>query len=109
MFTIDTFQRPTDLSRTDNPAVLYAKAYLLIRSILAFIGILLPIACIIGEAYFIDGSVQLRGSLSSYYHSTMRDLFVAALAVTGFLLLTYMAGQRRTYDYWLSTVAGVAV
>jgi hypothetical protein len=39
----------------------------------------------------------------------MRDLFVAALSVTGFLLLTYMAGQRNTYDYWLSTVAGIAV
>ncbi|MEV6495213.1 hypothetical protein AB0M20_42330 [Actinoplanes sp. NPDC051633] len=90
-------------------ASLYAKSYLLIRSVLAFIGVLLPIAFIIGEAYFIGGAVQVRGSLSSYYHSPMRDLFVAALSVTGFMLLTYMAGQRNTYDYWLSTVAGIAV
>jgi hypothetical protein len=109
MLTTDSFQRPPDLTPAQNPAVLYAKAYLLIRSVLAFIGILLPIAFIIGEAYFIDGGVQIRGSLSSYYHSTMRDLFVAGLAVTGFLLLTYMAGQRNTYDYWLSTLAGIAV
>jgi len=109
MLTTDSFQRPQDLSRAEDPAVLYAKSYLLIRSVLAFIGILLPIAFIVGEAYFIDGGVQVRGSLSSYYHSTMRDLFVAALAVTGFLLLTYMAGQRNTYDYWLSTAAGIAV
>lgn len=109
MPTTDSFPRPSDLGQADDPAVLYAKSYLLIRSMLAFIGILLPIAFIIGEAYFIAGGVQIRGSLSSYYHSSMRDLFVGALAVTGFLLLTYMAGQRNTYDYWLSTVAGIAV
>jgi hypothetical protein len=109
MLTTDSFQRPQDLGRADDPAVLYAKSYLLVRSVLAFIGVLLPIAFIVGEAYFIDGGVQVRGSLSSYYHSTMRDLFVAALAVIGFLLLTYMAGQRNTYDYWLSTAAGIAV
>jgi hypothetical protein len=109
MPTTDSFPRPPELGPADDPAVLYAKSYLLIRSILAFIGILLPIAFIVGEAYFIEGGVQIRGSLSAYYHSSMHDLFVAALAVTGFLLLTYMAGQRRTYDYWLSTVAGVAV
>lgn len=108
MLTTDSFQRPTDLSRPDD-AVLYAKSYLLLRSVLGFIGVLLPIAFIAGEAYFIAGGFQIRGSLSSYYHSTMRDLFVAGLAVTGFLLLTYMAGQRGTYDYWLSTIAGVAV
>jgi hypothetical protein len=109
MPTTDSFHRPGDLAPAGDPAVLYAKSYLLIRSVLAFIGILLPVAFIIGEAYFIQGGVQIRGSLSSYYHSSMRDLFVAALAVTGFLLLTYMAGQRNTYDYWLSTAAGLAV
>jgi len=92
-----------------DPASLYAKSYLLIRSVLAFIGVLLPVAFIVGEAFFIGGRVSVRGSLSSYYHSPMRDLFVAALSVTGFMLLTYMAGQRNTYEYWLSTVAGVAV
>jgi hypothetical protein len=109
MLTTSTFPRPSDLGRADDPAVLYAKSYLLIRSMVAFIGIALPAAFIIGEAFFLEGSVQIRGSLSSYYHSSMRDLFVAGLSVTGFLLLTYMAGQRNTWDYWLSTVAGTAV
>jgi hypothetical protein len=38
----------------------------------------------------------------------MRDLFVAGLCITGFLLATYLAG-RRTLDFWLSLVAGVTV
>jgi hypothetical protein len=35
MLTTDSFRRPPDLSQAENPAVLYAKAYLLIRSVLA--------------------------------------------------------------------------
>ena len=35
MLTTDSFRRPPDLSQADNPAVLYAKACLLIRSVLA--------------------------------------------------------------------------
>ncbi|MGC5019337.1 hypothetical protein [Micromonospora sp. DT47] len=89
--------------------MLYAKSYLLIRTVVGFIGIFLPLVFIIGEAYFLRGGVHVRGSLSSYYHSSMRDLFVASLCVAGFLLATYMAGQRRTRDFWLSLVAGVAV
>ena len=62
---------------------------------------------IIGEAYFLRG-VHVRGSLSAYYHTSMRDIFVAGLCVTGFLLATYMSG-RSDQDPWYRLVAGVAV
>lgn len=107
--TKDTLPRPRNLADGDDPAVLYAKSYLLIRAVVGFIGILLPFVFIIGETYFLRGGVHVRGSLSAYYHSSMRDLFVAGLCVTGFLLATYMAGQRKTLDFWLSLVAGVTV
>lgn len=55
-----------------------------------------------------DAGVRVRGSLSAYYHSSMRDLFVAALCVTGFFLATYMAGQANK-DFWYSLWAGLAV
>ena len=38
-------------------------------------------------------SVHVRGSLSAYYHSSMQDIFVGSLCVTGLLLITYMAGM----------------
>lgn len=104
-----TFRRPDDMSDRTDPAVLYVRSYLLIRTIVGVFGILLPLILIIGEAYFLRGSVQLRGSLSGYYHTPMRDIFVASLCVTGFLLATYLAGQVNTWDFWLSLVAGVAV
>jgi hypothetical protein len=108
----DTTRRPDDLRhptdpRNPNPE-LYARSYLLIRMIVGIIGILLPIALIVGEAFFLRGGVHVRGSLSAYYHTSMRDLFVASLCVTGFLLATYMAGQSNS-EFWSSFVAGVAV
>jgi hypothetical protein len=57
-----------------------------------------------GENFF-NGNVHARGSLSAYYHSPMRDVFVGSLCVVGVLLLTYLAGQWNTLDYIFSTVA----
>jgi MFS family permease len=104
-----TFRRPENMTDKDDPTVLYVKSYLLIRTIVGLIGILLPIVLIIGEAYFLKGGVHVKGSISAYYHTSMRDIFVSSLCVAGFLLATYMAGQAWTWDFWLSLVAGVAV
>ena len=97
-----------DAQRAHEAWVLYLRSYLLIRSAVGLIGIGLPIALMIGEAFF-SGSVHARGSLSAYYHSPMQDLFVGSLCVIGVLLLTYMAGQKATVDFVFSTVAGVTV
>ncbi|WP_395659853.1 hypothetical protein [Nocardioides sp.] len=107
--TTATFVRPDDLRDHTDPAVLYARSYLLIRLVVGVVGILLPLVLWTVDALVLQGSITVRGSLSAYYHSGARDLFVGTLCVTGCLLLTYLAAQRRTWDYWLSTVAGAAV
>jgi Protein of unknown function (DUF998) len=107
--SVGTFKRPEDMGDSRNPAVLYVRSYLLIRTAVGFIGILLPFALIIGEHFFLKGGVQVRGSLSAYYHSSMQDIFVGSLCVVGFLLITYMAGKPGTWDFWLSLIAGVFV
>lgn len=107
--TTDSFKRPADMNNKGDPEVLYVRSYLLIRTVVGFIGILLPIILIIGEAFFLKGSVHVRGSLSAYYHTSMQDIFVGSLCVTGFLLATYMAGMPETWDFWLSLIAGIAV
>ena len=78
------------------------------RLVVGFLGVGLPIALIIGEN-LIDGSVGVRGSLSAYYHTPMRDIFVGALCVIAFLLGTYMAGEWKTADFWVSLTGGLAV
>jgi hypothetical protein len=105
----DTYPRPANMADRDDPAVLYVQSYLLIRSLVGIIGVLLPFAFIVGEVFFLRGGVHVRGSISAYYHTSMRDVFVSGLCVIGFLLATYMSGQVRSWDFWLSLVAGLAV
>ena len=107
--TKESFERPDDLTDRKKPDVLYALTLLTTRAVIGFIGIALPLALIIGERFYLQGGVQARGSISAYYHTGMRDLFVASLCVIGFFLVTYMLGQTNTQDFWFSLIAGVAV
>ena len=100
--------RPADLSEKADPRVLYFRSYLLIRAAVGFIGVVLPLLFIIGEA-FIGAGVHVRGSISAYYHSPMRDVFVGGLVVISFLLARYRAGQKSRADSTLSTVAGISL
>jgi hypothetical protein len=104
-----TEPRPPDRSAEGDQASLYVRSYLLIRAVVGVLGIVLPFVLILGEWFFLRGSAAVRGSLSAYYHSSMGDFFVGALCVVAFLLLMYMSGQRRTADFVLSSIAGVAL
>ena len=104
-----TFRQPEDLTDKSDPSVLYVLSYLLIRTVVGVIGLVLPFILIIGETFYVRGGMHVRGSLSAYYHTSMRDLFVAGLCVTGVLLATYMSGLTKTWDFWLSLIAGIAV
>jgi len=89
-------------------AGLYIRSYLLIRTCVGIIGVALPFVLLIGEAS-IRGSITARGSISAYYHSSMQSIFVGALCIVAFLLLTYMSGQPRTIDFRFSTAAGIGL
>jgi hypothetical protein len=80
------FQGPDDLTDRSNPAVPYALSLLPIRATVGIIGIPLPLILMIGEVFLLRGGVQVRGSISAYYHTSMRDLFVTGPCVIGFLL-----------------------
>lgn len=87
----------------------YTRSYRVIRLVVGFLGLALPVLFIIWEALFLKGGVHVRGSLSAYYHTPMQDIFVGGLCVIGFLLATYMAGEPRSLDFWASLIAGIAV
>lgn len=105
--TTTSFDQPERLAGRD-PAALYVRSYLLVRTVVGVLGVALPTVLILADWLLLGGEVELRGSLSAYYHSPARDLFVGTLFVVGVLLMTYLAGQRDTWDFWLSLVAGVA-
>lgn len=106
--TTDTFERPTDLSDKKDPRVLYFRSYLAMRLIIGALGVLLPLMLWVAEGPMLKGDWRIRDSLSAYYHSGARDIFVGVLWAVGLLLITYMAGKTRSFDFILSFFAGVA-
>lgn len=91
----------------DDGKFLYLKSYLLMRAVIGFIGIFLPIALLVGDWLVLQDTGYPRGSLSAYYHSGMRDLFVGCLCVTALFLITYKVFESNL-DNALSLLAGIA-
>jgi hypothetical protein len=85
----------------------YLKSWLLIRVLVGVLGLLLPAALLIGDKYALAGSPSTRGSMSAYYHSGMRDVFVGTLCIVGLFLITYMI-FHYSWDNVLTIGAGVA-
>lgn len=90
----------------DRDRLLYVKSFLLLRVFIGAIGVLLPTVLILGNAGLEHG-FSVRGSLSSYYHSGMRDIFVSALCAAGVFLLAYKIAERNL-DNTATFVAGIA-
>ncbi|TQF02652.1 hypothetical protein E6W39_10745 [Kitasatospora acidiphila] len=86
----------------------YTCSYRNIRLSVGAIGVLLPLAFIFGELAT-DGRIGLEGSISAYYHSSVQDMFVGALCIIGFMLVTYMSGEPKVLDFWVSLVGGIAL
>lgn len=79
------------------------STYLSLRVGIAVIGAGLPLFLWIGGMRIAD--VSLLGSMSAYYHTGMRDVFVGALCAVGVALYLYK-GFSRAEDLSL-TLAGV--
>jgi hypothetical protein len=98
---------PAPASARSGEQTLYLRSYLMMRTVVGVIGLALPILLVTGDLVLLDGDVLPRGSLSAYYHSGMRDVFVATLGVAAIFLVTYKV-MEHNLDNLLSTVAGVA-
>jgi hypothetical protein len=86
---------------------LYIASYLRLRIVVGLLGISLPVVLLLGEFFLLAGSVGARESMSAYYHSGMRDVFVGSLWTIGFFLLTYGVAAEP-WENVLTSVAGVA-
>jgi hypothetical protein len=61
--------------------------YLTLRKLIGILGIALPFILFFGALLIFQTGIQ--SSISSYYHTGMRDLFVGTICVIGFFLLIY--------------------
>jgi hypothetical protein len=104
---LNTFDRE---AAAENPAArAFIGSYLWMRMAIGLLGVVLPVLLVLVDWWFIDTRRPIRGSMSAYYHSSARDVFVGGLVATGLFLITYMSAKKRTYDYVLSTTGGVLV
>ncbi|UCG50546.1 MAG: DUF998 domain-containing protein [Candidatus Latescibacterota bacterium] len=62
-------------------------SYLALRKTVGILGIAFPFVLSLGALIFFRTGIQ--GSISGYYHTGMRDVFVGILCVIGFFLLSY--------------------
>ena len=67
-------------------------SYLELRKIIGILGMAFPFILSLGA--WILFQTGMRSSISSYYHTGMRDVFVGTLCVIGFFLLSYKGYQR---------------
>lgn len=66
--------------------------YLEVRRTIGILGILFPFILLIGALVLFQTGIQ--SSISNYYHTGMRDVFVGMLFVIGFFLFAYKGYKR---------------
>jgi hypothetical protein len=87
-------------SRDKNQLIM---SYLVLRQSVGWIGTLLPVVLIVGDA--ISSTSPRPDSMSGYYYTDMRNIFVGALCALGVFLAAYNGYDN--VDRWLTNIAGV--
>lgn len=97
---------------SDRPAAsevertLYLRSYLAVRIAVGVLGFLLPVIVVLVDGLWFDGRFP-RDSLSAYYWSGTRDVFVGGLCATAIVLVTYKVVEWNP-DNLFSIIAGAA-
>ncbi len=74
--------------KNDYLYVQYTKSYFSLRKAVGLIGILLPFVLMLGNYLYFEGEFVLP-TISQYYHSPMRDVFVGGLISIASFLFFY--------------------
>jgi hypothetical protein len=90
---------------SDRFANVYVRSFLIVRIIVGVLGLMLPLFLVVGTKAFFDEGPFPRNSLSAYYYSGGRDLFVGILCALGVFLIGYKVGEANL-DNTLTLVAG---
>ena len=84
-------------------------SYHRVRRALGILGVLLPLVLIIGGLL---SNARLEPSISDFYHTKLRDIFVGCLFAIGIFLVSYKGYKRRPNerisDDLVATAAGIA-
>ena len=101
---LSTPPRPADPNSWEGR---YIRAFLWLRTLVGVFGIALPLAVILIDKFAFEQGPFPRGSVSVYYYSGVRDLFVAIMAATGVFFIAYKITET-SLENTLSIVAGIS-
>jgi hypothetical protein len=93
---------------TDDPEeVRYMRSYLWMRIFIGALGFALPLVLVFA-GWGLDRGTIPRDSLSAYYYSGVREVFVGVVAAIAVFLIAYKIAEAWSWDFVLSLVAGLA-
>src|ERR1700687_3510887 len=101
---LSTPPRPADPNSWEGR---YIRAFLWLRTLIGVFGIALPLTVILIDKFAFAEAPFPRGSVSVYYYSGVRDLFVAIMASTGVFFIAYKITET-SLENTLSIVAGIS-
>lgn len=91
------------------------QSYTRVRLALGFLGLALPLILFFGgilDQPRIGQGPGVEPTISDFYHTTYRDIFVGSLCAIGVFLISYRGYPREKgewiNDNWLATIAGLA-
>ncbi len=79
-------------------------SYLTLRKAIGILGILFPVVLVIGSIA-VSGCNAIQGSISNYYHTEMRNVFVGILCSIALFLFSYKG--YKTIDNIAGNLAGL--
>jgi hypothetical protein len=88
----------------DNQDKEFVVSYLTLRKAIGIAGLLMPF--IVRAGAYVFESIRSTDSISAYYYTGMRDVFVSTLVLVGALLACYRTPALR--DNVVATMAGAA-
>jgi hypothetical protein len=101
--------------RVDKHSEDLVLSYTRVRTALGLLGLALPLVLIVGGLFDeprLENSQGIEATISDFYHTTYRDIFVGCLCAIGVFLISYRGYRRAPGDWisddWLATSAGVA-
>jgi MFS superfamily sulfate permease-like transporter len=80
------------------------RSFLFLRTGIGILGVALPLVLICGKM-LLEGHLGILDTMSAYYQSVMRDVFVGSLWAIGIFLICY---RYDNLDDFASTIAGVS-
>ena len=105
----DVLPKEEVAARSSDPgSAPYIRSYVFMRRVVGWLAFTLPPLIVLGEPLVFDDRPVPLGSLSAYYYSGFREVFVGMLWAIGVFLVLYK-WPERTRECRVSTAAGLAV